>query len=86
MEILVAKLPSHLATRVKYKRESPPLGVNDVVLLIEESPPSQWKLGVVEKLFPDQAGVVRTVEVRISQGKLLRPVKKLCALPRSSLE
>lgn len=75
-----------LQQRVKWKRESPPLAVNDLVLLIEESPPSHWKLGVVEKLFPDQAGVVRTVEVRTSQGKLLRPVQKLCALARSSHE
>ena len=45
---------------------------DDVVLLVDDSiPRSQWRLGKVVKLFPDEQGLVRQVVVK-TQGLVLK--------------
>lgn len=46
--------------------------VGDVVLIHENLPRNNWKLGRVEKTFPGIDGLVRVVHVRNSDGKTLR--------------
>ena len=56
----------------------PKLG--DVVLVHENVPRTNWKLGMVEKLIPGSDSHVRTVQVRTSTGSIFRPVSKLYPL------
>ena len=57
------------------------LKVGDLVLVLDESVPrGQWPMGRVIKVYPDKAGWVRQVEVRVSAKDLKRPITKLCFL------
>ena len=57
------------------------LKVGDLVLVLDESVPrGQWPMGRVIKVYPDKAGWVRQVDVRVSAKDLKRPITKLCFL------
>ena len=43
-------------------------------------PRGQWPLGKIIKVFPDEAGLVRTVIVQTSKGKFKRPITKPCLI------
>ena len=57
---------------------SPKLG--DIIQVREEVPRVRWKLGKIVKLFKGKDDEVRSVEVRTSTGKSIRPIKKLYPL------
>lgn len=58
------------------------LAVNDMVILMDgNKPPTKWKLGRIENVFPGRDGRVRNVEVRTEDSLLRRPVQKLAFLP-----
>lgn len=60
--------------------DPPKLGT--LVLILDQNlPPSQWRLGRLSKLFPGEDGIVRVAEVTTSKGSLRRPLVKLCPLP-----
>lgn len=40
----------------------------------------QWPLGVVTQVFPGRDGLVRTIEVRTSKGKVIRPIQRIHVL------
>lgn len=61
------------------------LRIDDVVLLREkEAHRNDWKMGVINRAFPDDDGKVRKIEVRISRGGQLvhyvRPVTEVVLL------
>ncbi|XP_018316662.1 uncharacterized protein [Mycetomoellerius zeteki] len=71
-----------LQARTKWKEGDDVVWVGDLVLLIEDNlPPLQWKLGRIEALHPGDDKVIRVVTVRTSTGSYKRAVKKICALP-----
>ena len=50
----------------------------DLVLIVSEnSPRSQWPLGLVITAHPGRDGLVRSVELKTTRGTLVRPVSKL---------
>lgn len=71
-----------LQSRRKWNTPVDPVTVGTVVILIvDNSPPLHWPLGVVEEVFPDSTGVTRIARVKTSTGSYLRPVVRLCPLP-----
>ncbi|XP_018395608.1 PREDICTED: uncharacterized protein LOC108774094 [Cyphomyrmex costatus] len=71
-----------LQVRTKWKEGDEAVQVGDLVLLIEDNlPPMQWKLGRIEALHPGEDGVIRVATIRTSTGSFKRAVKKICALP-----
>ena len=52
-----------------------------VIIKDELCPPSNWALGRILKVFPDQEGLVRIFRVRTSNGIFERPIVKLIPLP-----
>lgn len=61
------------------------VAIGDVVLINDDVPRNQWKIGVVTDLHKGKDGLVRSVSLRISSGsELLRPIEKLYPLEVSS--
>ena len=69
--------------RYKWKQEVRPLAVGDVVLLLSSGKlgPGTYRLAMVDRLFPDESGVVRTVEIaftsRRKRGRAVREVSRM---------
>ncbi|GJQ79263.1 hypothetical protein Trydic_g5506 [Trypoxylus dichotomus] len=72
---------SQLQTRTKwYSNNESRLKEGSIVIVKEENlPPFKWKIGRIEKTFPD--GVTRIVSIRTKDGSLKLAAKKLCLLP-----
>lgn len=53
------------------------------ILLIKQLglTPLQWLLGRVEEIHPGNDGIARSATLRISKGKLIRPLSRLAILP-----
>ncbi|KAH0815220.1 hypothetical protein GEV33_007571 [Tenebrio molitor] len=52
---------------------TPALEVGSIVILVEDNtPPLQWKLGRIVELHPRSDGVVRVVSAKLQQGKVAR--------------
>ena len=74
-----------LQCKRKWTRSSPNLEVGHIVLLkISDFPRGQWPLGIIERTFPGDDGLVRKVEVRVVRdGKescYIRPVTEVVHL------
>lgn len=64
------------------KSNNVPLKEGMLVLMVEENtPPTQWKLGRVVELHKGKDQRVRVVSVRTQNGVLKRSVCKICVLP-----
>ncbi len=73
-------LPS-LMLRQKWIDPERNFSIGDLVLLVDENAPRKtWPLGRILQIIPGQDGLVRTVEVKVQHGSLVRPVTKLCLL------
>jgi hypothetical protein len=61
---------------------TPALEVGSMVILVEDNtPPLQWKLGRIVELHPGSDGVVRVVSVKTVNGIFKRATRKVCVLP-----
>ena len=70
-----------LSERKRWWKESKPIKVGDLVLVVDHGQPrGQWLLGRVARVFPGDDGVVRVVEVKTKLGLFKRPVVKLASL------
>ena len=74
----IVEYPRSIITRTKWHRKKRNFLLGDVVLLIEDSTSRQhWPLARAIRIFSDQHGVVRSVEVTVSYGKTFkRPIHK----------
>ncbi|XP_058792183.1 uncharacterized protein LOC131664808 [Phymastichus coffea] len=74
-------LPTLLPTK-KWHRNSPPLQVGDVVMIIDhQAPRNTWKIGKITEVYINKTdGVVRSAKIRAGKGFLDRPVHKLIKL------
>ena len=84
----------HLQQRQKWYQSRRNLEKGDIVLMVEETlPRSQWPLGIVTNAIKDKDGLVRKVDIRISNARsvergvktkkisdLQRPVQKVILL------
>ena len=58
-----------------------PVALGKVVLIHDETPRNQWKLGVIIQLHQGKDGLVRSVTLRTEKGNLIsRPIEKLYPL------
>ncbi|XP_050667011.1 uncharacterized protein LOC126966802 [Leptidea sinapis] len=72
-----------LQMRSKWNKPTNPIEVGDVVIIkVDNAPPLHWPLGLVEEVFPGSNNVTRIVRVRTAIGSYLRPVVRLCPLPK----
>ena len=70
-----------LQLRQKWTTPRRNFAVGDLVLVADENlPGGQWPLGRVTHVYPDKAGWVRHVDVRVGSKELKRPIVKLCFL------
>lgn len=62
------------------------VAIGDVVLIHDNTPRNQWKIGVVTSLHTGKDGLARSVSLRVPSGKeLSRPIEKLYPLEMSDL-
>ena len=62
------------------------VAIGDVVLIHDNTPRNQWKIGVVTSLHTGKDGLVRSVSLRVPSGKeLSRPIEKLYPLEMSDI-
>jgi transposase InsO family protein len=67
-----------LIQRKKWTKTEVNLKPGDLVTVNDKSlPRGMWPVGVIERCFPGQDGVVRVVEVRTTQGLMRRPAVKI---------
>ncbi|CAG7816400.1 unnamed protein product, partial [Allacma fusca] len=74
---------NQLRSRTKWQDEQPNYHVGDLILLRKpNTEPCQWIRAIIIKTFPDEAGLVRTVEVRTSDrlSKVV-PIQQIVPLP-----
>jgi hypothetical protein len=73
-----------LVTRSKWHKRERNLAVNDLVVVDDPFlPRNLWPVGVIQKVSPGRDGVVRTVDVRLARGVVLRrPAVKVCLYVR----
>ena len=70
-----------LQPRQKWLHSKQNLAVGDLVLLLDSGASrGLWPKARVEKVFPGKDGLVRTVQVRTSDGSYMRDIRKLCLL------
>ena len=74
-----------MQTRSKWTEQKRNFETGDVVLLKDQDAiRNRWPMGVIVNTFPGEDGLVRTVEVRIASGSVLkRPISKLVLLLES---
>jgi len=66
--------------RSKWTNEQRNLSVDDIVLIKEDAPRSQWPLGRVLEVESGQDGLVRAAKVNTRSGSFRRPIAKLVRL------
>jgi hypothetical protein len=55
--------------------------VGDLVLVVDEKTPrGRWPMGLIEEVFPDSNGYVRSVKVKTATSVYRRDIRKLCLL------
>lgn len=73
-----------LQNRPKWKKSTPDLKVNDLVLIKEnDTPPLLWPLARVLEIFPGLDNKVRVVKLKTKNGVFTRNITRLCPLPYS---
>ena len=73
-------LPS-LTVRHKWKTDQQNLQVDDLVLLVEDNiPRGQWRLGRVLEVYPSSDNKVRSLKIKTSSGSYVRPATKVCLM------
>lgn len=71
-----------LQERSKWTTGSPPVKVDDMVVIVDnQSPPLSWRMGRIIELLPGSDGQVRVVRLLTSAGTVTRPVVKIVLLP-----
>ncbi|XP_075150812.1 uncharacterized protein LOC142224919 [Haematobia irritans] len=71
-----------LQKRYKWKNSLPNLKRGDLVIIMDDLlPPSEWRLGRIEKTYHGSDNNVRVADIRTAAGSMKRPISKLCYLP-----
>lgn len=73
---------SSLMQRKKWRKERENLKIGQMVLIKSENyAPCYRRLGRIVKVYAGSDGFVRSATVKVENGELDRPVRKLCVLP-----
>jgi hypothetical protein len=72
----------HLQHRRKWKRSTPDVTIDDLVIIREDNtPPVTWRMGRIIMTHPGTDGHVRVATIKTAAGVLKRPITKVCVLP-----
>jgi hypothetical protein len=72
-----------LQQRLKWYGEKVKIEIDSLALLKDDNtPPLQWKLGRIVKLYPGKDGIVRVVDLKTMTGIFKRSVHNICILPQ----
>lgn len=67
-----------LINRTKWNKNEPNIQMGEIVVINENNVPrGMWPMGVIEKVYKGEDGVVRVADVRTAQGIFKRPARKL---------
>ena len=70
-----------LQTRQKWSVSRRNFAVGDLVLVVDDKTPrGRWPMGLIEEVFPDSNGYVRSVKVKTATSVYRRDIRKLCLL------
>lgn len=70
-----------LQTRQKWSVPRRNFAVGDLVLVVDEKTPrGRWPMGLIEEVFPNSHGHVRSVKVKTATSVYRRDIRKLCLL------
>ena len=70
-----------IISRQKWLNEKPNFNIGDIVLVITDNAPrSQWTIGKICAIEPDEQEIVRKVVVSVKGNRIRRPIHKLCLL------
>jgi hypothetical protein len=74
-----------LEGKCKWTKEQRNLTVDDIVLIVNDNaPPLQWKIGRVIELHPGIDNKVRVATIKTKDNVIKRSITKLCKLPTNS--
>jgi hypothetical protein len=83
LDALVKGICDPIATTSKWYTSTNTIQVGDLVLLVEENlPPLNWKMGRIIEVHPGKDNRVRVVTVKTASGTTKRTVNKVCVLPK----
>lgn len=72
-----------LQQRNKWKDTHPNVTIGDLVLIKDDNLPSLvWSKAVICDTHAGKDGLIRVVTVRTAKGTLIRPITKICVLPK----
>ena len=73
---------SDIATGVSpyYRKNEQTIQKGDIVQIHDETPRTNWKLGLVKELVRGKDGLVRSVKIKTRTGETTRPIIKLYPL------
>ena len=63
-----------------------PIKTGNVVLIHDDSPRTNWKMAMVQRLIKGNDGYVRAAEIKTNTGRTNRPISKLYPLEISANE
>ncbi|XP_077968087.1 uncharacterized protein LOC144422128 [Styela clava] len=70
-----------LQLRQKWHKPVRNFAIGDIVLIVDEKTKRGfWPKGLIEEVFPDSDGHVRSVRVRTADSCYMRDIRKLCLL------
>ena len=70
-----------LQTRQKWSVSRRNFALGDLVLVVDDKTPrGRWPMGLIEEVFPDSNGYVRSVKVKTATSVYRRDIRKLCLL------
>jgi len=72
---------TRLQQRPKWSSQRTNIQINDLVLVKDNLPTQQWKLGRVIEIHPGPDKIVRVVTLKTVDGVYKRPITKICHLP-----
>ncbi|XP_063622782.1 uncharacterized protein LOC134794883 [Cydia splendana] len=71
-----------LLPRKKWQQEQKPLGVGDLVLVVDpDSPRNVWPRGLIKSILPGKDGRIRVVDISTATGVLRRSVARVAPVP-----
>ena len=70
----------NLLPRNKWFHTRENLKIGDLVLELDSTPRTQWKMAIVVNTYPGKDNMVRKVQIKTAKGRYDRPIHKLCLI------
>ena len=84
-EIFKKNYIPELRTKKKWKELNPNLKKGDIVLeLDKDTSRGEWRIAIIEEVFPSSDSNVRKIRIKNSAGIFVRPITQVCTLEINS--